>query len=425
MKKLLLLALLISGMANAQKGQANTERGGDYGEDWIEVSYFNFNGGQYASARSEDIGAGCYVNLPSDPTSFASLHKASDTLIIETTDMATTTFNIVGSSFASAFDRTTNYLYKRTEDGQYRGAPAADALSLNLDQDCAIAGFVNQQAPNGIGIGSVNYDDYTAVHFRHYSRHTGYTDVANGTTNLPNVNVGERAQFNLTLPSNVTHLILTQGGVRIPSHDQYSGVDLTASSGSKIILFDIIERVGNNFIAEAIWTNFSGRFNSGNGVYVGAYNSNEDTDGDGVIDYNDAFPNDPTEVLDSDNDGIGDNADLLPRVHNRQAYVHHITSTFPSTENRPSHAELCNVASLGDIISQYQGNTYIAGHHGTVGENLWVGARNSDTVIYGSVSHTMDPSGNPQTIINTTWTNSSGDVITVNGPAATFTLCLE
>lgn len=34
-----------------------------------------------------------------------------------------------------------------------------------------------------------------------------------------------------------------------------------------------------------------------------------DTDGDGVIDDDDAFPNDPAESADSDNDGVGDNAD--------------------------------------------------------------------------------------------------------------------
>jgi len=35
-----------------------------------------------------------------------------------------------------------------------------------------------------------------------------------------------------------------------------------------------------------------------------------DTDGDGVDDSVDAFPNDPAESLDTDNDGIGNNADL-------------------------------------------------------------------------------------------------------------------
>lgn len=37
-----------------------------------------------------------------------------------------------------------------------------------------------------------------------------------------------------------------------------------------------------------------------------------DTDGDGVADEDDAFPNDPNESADSDGDGIGDNADVAP-----------------------------------------------------------------------------------------------------------------
>ena len=36
---------------------------------------------------------------------------------------------------------------------------------------------------------------------------------------------------------------------------------------------------------------------------------NEDTDGDGVLDIDDEFPNDPSESIDTDGDGIGDNAD--------------------------------------------------------------------------------------------------------------------
>ena len=35
-----------------------------------------------------------------------------------------------------------------------------------------------------------------------------------------------------------------------------------------------------------------------------------DSDGDGFFDYQDAFPNDPTEWLDTDNDGVGNNTDL-------------------------------------------------------------------------------------------------------------------
>jgi len=37
-----------------------------------------------------------------------------------------------------------------------------------------------------------------------------------------------------------------------------------------------------------------------------------DTDGDGVFDDDDAFPNDPSETADTDSDGVGDNADVFP-----------------------------------------------------------------------------------------------------------------
>ena len=41
-----------------------------------------------------------------------------------------------------------------------------------------------------------------------------------------------------------------------------------------------------------------------------------DSDGDGVPDSQDAFPNDPTETKDSDSDGVGDNADNCPLTPN-------------------------------------------------------------------------------------------------------------
>jgi hypothetical protein len=37
-----------------------------------------------------------------------------------------------------------------------------------------------------------------------------------------------------------------------------------------------------------------------------------DTDGDGVLDFEDAFPDDPAEWADSDGDGAGDNGDAFP-----------------------------------------------------------------------------------------------------------------
>lgn len=44
-----------------------------------------------------------------------------------------------------------------------------------------------------------------------------------------------------------------------------------------------------------------------------------DFDNDGTVDSNDAFPNDPTESLDSDGDGVGDNTDPFPQDATNQA----------------------------------------------------------------------------------------------------------
>jgi hypothetical protein len=56
------------------------------------------------------------------------------------------------------------------------------------------------------------------------------------------------------------------------------------------------------------------RINGGSSDYSVTVNKTPapDTDGDGVIDIVDAFPNDPDEIRDADADGIGDNADATP-----------------------------------------------------------------------------------------------------------------
>ncbi|WP_019026095.1 DUF5011 domain-containing protein [Colwellia piezophila] len=41
-------------------------------------------------------------------------------------------------------------------------------------------------------------------------------------------------------------------------------------------------------------------------------NADTDTDGDGVVDIDDAFPEDPNETTDTDEDGVGDNSDAFP-----------------------------------------------------------------------------------------------------------------
>ena len=71
-----------------------------------------------------------------------------------------------------------------------------------------------------------------------------------------------------------------------------------------------------------IFTHSNGLSDAPAGLYniiKGAYDSSpfRDTDGDGVIDSRDAFPNDASETKDSDDDGVGDNTDDFPRDPSR------------------------------------------------------------------------------------------------------------
>jgi hypothetical protein len=54
----------------------------------------------------------------------------------------------------------------------------------------------------------------------------------------------------------------------------------------------------------------------------------QDTDGDGVGDNSDEFPNDPTETRDSDRDGTGDNADDYPDDFSNQARLEIVKSNM-------------------------------------------------------------------------------------------------
>ena len=380
MKKLLLLALLISGMANAQKGQASTERGGDYGEDWIEVAYFNYNGSAYASARSEDVGAGCYINLPSDPTSFASMHKVSNTLIIETTDMATTTYLLAGGTGFAQFSDEINLLYKRNTSGEYRGVPSSDQVisDLNLDQNCLVGDFVSANAPTS---GPFRLSDYR-VPVSVFSRTTG---------NIPNRRGNVIQVDGWTRRGNSTHFILTQynGRYGLSPENLFD----TANFGFKVIVYRILTNIGNSYTLEPIWTNFEGDFLAReNYYYADAYNATQDTDGDGVIDYSDAFPNDPSETLDSDYDGIGDNSDVLPYVS--------VSNTNTAT-------------LLGEVNVIYQNNLYVEGNiPGGSDENFVIAVSNGSLTV---TARRIRVETNPNNGIVTTIFGKGPDTIIAQG----------
>ncbi len=64
-------------------------------------------------------------------------------------------------------------------------------------------------------------------------------------------------------------------------------------------------------------------------VYDGPPAPEGDRDGDGVLDENDAFPDDPTEWLDTDGDGVGDNADVFPNDPTKWLAQHGVPAVSP------------------------------------------------------------------------------------------------
>ena len=364
MKKVFLLFLLVGINVQAQ-------RGGDHGNDWIEIAYFDYAGSSYASARSDEAGVGCFLNLQSDPSHFASLHRNADQLTIDTVGTASVTFQMIGS-FASAFDSEIDMLYRRVGT-EYRGVSSSESIvsQLNLDQNCALAGFIGSNAP--VGSSPVTLDNiilegtpttiriagiYQSSSRYDYSSLDTFTNIGD-RTELPNIGQDLRA-----------------------SH-------VKISSGGKEVLAYIVDRNGTSHVLQIVDTNYIGGWNigyaySGYNVTIQFGHTGLDSDGDGAIDYNDPFPNDPTETLDTDMDGIGDNADHLPLANVGTA----ITTL------------------LGTVDSVYQGNFRVVGDiTGELTEEFTLGSSNSPYTVVARLNGTFT---NPQGQTTTSFTRVSG-----------------
>jgi len=94
--------------------------------------------------------------------------------------------------------------------------------------------------------------------------------------------------------------------------DPFTGI-LTASLGGSECGTLSLTGTFQDDTASGSYTYFLG----GGGTFSGT-NPFVDSDGDGVPDNQDAFPNDPSEWNDADGDGIGDNADEFPNDPARQ-----------------------------------------------------------------------------------------------------------
>jgi hypothetical protein len=85
-------------------------------------------------------------------------------------------------------------------------------------------------------------------------------------------------------------------------------------------------------------------------------NETADSDGDGVGDNSDAFPNDPNETTDSDGDGIGDNSDAFPNDPNETADsdgdgVGDNGDVFPNDPNESADLDLDTIGDNGDFCA--------------------------------------------------------------------------
>jgi|GEM_PF-5538653 len=85
--------------------------------------------------------------------------------------------------------------------------------------------------------------------------------------------------------------------------------------------------------------------------------SDSDTDGDGVNDGDDQFPNDANESVDSDGDGVGDNSDAFPQDGNETHDddgdgVGNNSDAFPQDENETHDDDADGVGNNSDAFPQ-------------------------------------------------------------------------
>ncbi|VUD46283.1 Alpha-agarase [Thalassocella blandensis] len=120
-----------------------------------------------------------------------------------------------------------------------------------------------------------------------------------------------------------------------------------------------------------------------------------DTDIDGVGDNSDAFPNDPTETKDSDGDGVGDNSDQLPFDPNETVDsdgdgVGDNSDVFPNDPNESADSDGDGVGDNADAFPN-DPNEHVDSDNDGVGDNAdKYPAYYSNVASVNIVSPTMD-----------------------------------
>jgi len=124
-------------------------------------------------------------------------------------------------------------------------------------------------------------------------------------------------------------------------------------------------------------------------VFPNDPSESEDTDGDGVGDNSDVFPNDPSESEDTDGDGVGDNSDVFPNDPSESEDtdrdgVGNNLDQFPLNPNEISDTDGDGVGDNSDIFP-FNPNEQVDSDGDGVGDN-------SDVFPYDS-NETLDSDG--------------------------------
>jgi len=133
-------------------------------------------------------------------------------------------------------------------------------------------------------------------------------------------------------------------------------------------------------------------------------NADNDDDNDGVMDYDDAFPIDPYESQDSDYDGIGDNSDICPLdATNNDADGDGVCGDQDAFPNDPSETTDSDGDGFGDNSDEFPNDPteWLDADGDGVGDN----SQNSNTDDDGNNTDTGDNGNNTDTV-------DSGDNVT-------------
>ena len=359
------------------------------GSNWLDIAWFSINGQSHVYVRSDNYEGAetCYAFV--DETLASYTLTTSGTLILEQ-GANEDVFDVENGLYDDVFATSYNTLFDTTTAGVITNPSTTAVSSLALDGDCLLGGLIDDAA-DAVAVGTPtlnNHNKYIDKYSYGY-KSDGISLVSVGST-------AEIAIAGLKVPEGKTIkyiLVATwneyYGKNLYKDHSTYNGkyeLIFEVSDDRKFAVLEVSERLGQKFIVEMIETNYSGSWTNSYTYFQVIY-SDIDTDGDGVINFEDTFPDDPTEYEDDDNDGVGNNSDLLPKTKNTNW-----NGWLYGTQNLGYYGNDTTkdweITEFGKIIAIIGTNIYVEGHKGTDGDTgLNFASPLVAPVIYSNIIH--------------------------------------